>query len=73
LLESVDSSTQTPPHIVPVRQAQVPLLQVGAVGGHFVPQLPQLVVSVSSLVQTPSQTVPLRHVQLPAWQVGAAG
>ncbi len=73
LVESLDSSTQTPPHIVPVRHAQLPLLQVGAEGGHFVSQLPQWVVSVSSFTQTPSQTVPVRQVQLPLWQVGAEG
>jgi len=73
LLESLDSSTQTPPHIVPVRHAQLPLLHVGAEGGHCVPQLPQFVVSVSSFTQTPSQTLPVRHVQLPPWHVGADG
>jgi hypothetical protein len=73
LLESVDSSTHAPLHIVPVRHAQVPLLHVGAEGGHFTPQPPQLVVSASSFTQTPLQTVPVGQMQLAPWHMGAAG
>jgi hypothetical protein len=59
--------------MVPVRHAQLPLLQVGSVGGHCTPQLPQLVVSASSFTQIPWQTVPVGQMQLAAWHVGAAG
>jgi hypothetical protein len=73
LLESVDSSTHAPLHIVPVRHAQLPLLHVGAEAGHCTPQLPQLVASASSFTQMPLQTVPVGQMQLAAWHAGAAG